>query len=72
MTHVTECSAGFAKPVACAVGAGLLGPRRTTGGLAQKCDAAIGITVPSFRCDAGTQVRDTHLTSSVPLQGYCD
>ncbi len=27
---------------------------------AQRCDAAIGVTVPNFSCDAGTEVPDTH------------
>jgi len=38
----------------------------------QKCDAAIGVSVPDFTCDAGTLVPDTHPTSNVPLQGSCD
>jgi hypothetical protein len=31
---------------------------------AQKCDQAIGVTVPDFVCDAGTLVPDTHPTGS--------
>src|SRR5262245_16602328 len=34
---------------------------------AQKCDQAIGVTVPDFVCDNGTQVPATHLVG-----GVCD
>lgn len=36
---------------------------------AQKCDAAIGVTVPDFNCDAGTLVPDTHPD---PVTDSCD
>lgn len=41
---------------------------------AQKCDEAIGITIPDFSCDAGTLVPTTHMTpasASYP-NGSCD
>jgi hypothetical protein len=41
---------------------------------ARKCDEAIGVTVPDFSCDSGTEVPDTHQTpaSAVYPDGYCD
>lgn len=33
---------------------------------AKQCDAAIGVTVPDFVCDDGTEVPDTHPTSTPP------
>ena len=41
---------------------------------AQRCDEAIGITIPDFSCDAGTLVPTTHMTpagASYP-NGSCD
>jgi len=44
---------------------------------AAKCDAAIGVTVPDFDCDAGTLVPTTHLAGGRcdrpnRLNGVCD
>ena len=39
---------------------------------AQKCDAAIGATVPDFDCDAGTEVPTTHLFVDANGDTFCD
>jgi hypothetical protein len=39
----------------------------TLEGYAQKCDEAIGVTVPDFNCDSGTLVPTTHVAN-----GKCD
>jgi hypothetical protein len=46
----------------------------TLEGYAQKCDQAIGVTVPDFNCDSGTLVPTTHLTppGAIYPNGTCD
>ena len=41
---------------------------------AQKCDEAIGVTVPDFNCDSGTLVPTTNLTplGAIYPNGTCD
>ena len=41
---------------------------------AQKCDQAIGVTVPDFNCDSGTLVPTTNLTppGAIYPNGTCD
>jgi hypothetical protein len=36
----------------------------TLEGYAQKCDQAIGVTVPDFNCDSGTLVPTTHFANN--------